>query len=91
MIMDERQKKAIRTLNRLLTMGQLEESEYFDILDLVTEEKTVVTYNPPQVPQYPTFPFVTWQGEPLKYEITCKSSGFGDQHDMASSIKDAFK
>lgn len=89
--MDERQKKAIRTLNRLMQDGQLEESEYFDLLELVTEEKTVVTYNQPQVPQYPTFPFVTWHGEPLKYEITCQSCGFGDPHTMASSIRDKFK
>lgn len=79
--MDENRKEAIKTLNRLWTDGTINENEYFTLLGFVVEEKTQVTYTPPQPQTVPVFP---------RYEITCKSSGSGDPYAMASSIKDKF-
>lgn len=78
--MDENRKEAIKTLNRLLRDGNIKEDEYFALLGFVIEEKTQVMYTPPQPQPVPVFPFYNpiWHDEPLKYEITCKSSGFGD-------------
>ena len=90
--MDENRKEAIKTLNRLLSDGKIDESEYFTLLGFVVEEKTQVTYTP-QPQTIPVFPLYNpiWHDEPLKYEITCKSSGCGNNHNMASGIKDIFK
>ena len=89
--MDENQKDAIRTLNRLLQDGVLDESEYFTLLGFVVEEKTQVTYVPPQqqqptYPAMPTFPFTTWRNEPFKYEITCQSLSHGASSKFASKF-----
>ena len=89
--MDENRKEAIKTLNRLLVEGNIKEDEYFALLGFVVEDKTEVTYVPSQPQTVPVFPFSPWYDEPLKFEITCKSSGFGDPHAMASSINDKFK
>lgn len=90
--MDENRKEAIKTLNRLLVEETIKEDEYFTLLGFVVEDKTQVTYVPSQPQNVPVFPFSPiWHDEPLKYEITCKSIGFGDPHVMASSMKDKFK
>lgn len=91
--MDENRKEAIKMLNRLWMDGTIKEDEYFTLLGFVVEEKTQVTYTPPQPQTIPVFPLYNpiWHDEPLKYEITCKSSGCGDRHNMASSMKDIFK
>ena len=98
MYMDESKKAAIKTLNRLFASESITEDEYFNILSYVMEEKTGVTYVPPQqipqttptYPMFPTFPWTTWYGEQFKYEITCHSAAGSASERVMSMKKNGF-